>query len=114
MKLARRGELWRGARAINEEFQGSLLTLLEWQAHLRADPAPRRWRYGRFLEEWADPSALAALPAAYASATLPGVRGALRASLDLLDWLAPEVARLAGLSFSPKALRPAADWLRSL
>jgi aminoglycoside 6-adenylyltransferase len=114
MKLARRGELWRGARAINEEFQGNLLTLLEWQAHLRADPASRRWRYGRFLEEWADPRALAALPAAYASATLPGVRGALHASLDLLDWLAPEVAHLAGLSFSPEAIRPAADWLRSL
>lgn len=114
MKLSRRGELWRGARAINEEFHAGLLTLLEWQARLRPDAAPHDWRYGRFLEEWADPRALAALPTTYANASLPGARGALRACLDLLGWLAPEVARLAGLSFSPEAIRPAADWLRSL
>lgn len=114
MKLARRGELWRAARVVNEEMQANLLTLLEQQAHLRPNPPQHAWRYGRFLEEWADPRALAALPATYAASTLSSVRGAVAASLDLLDWLAPEVARLAGLSFSPNAVRPTADWLRSL
>lgn len=114
IKLARRGELWRAARALNEEFHASLLTLLEWQVRMRPDPAPQHWRYGRFLEEWADPGTLAALPATYANNTLPGVRGAVHASLDLLDGLAAEVARLAGLTYSPETIRPAADWLRSL
>jgi aminoglycoside 6-adenylyltransferase len=114
MKLARRGELWRAARAVNEELQGNLLTLLEWQARLRPAPAAAVGAYGRFLEDWADPRALAALPATYADSTLPGVRRAVRAALDLLDWLAPEIAQQAGLSYTPESLRPTLEWLRSL
>ena len=63
------GELWRAAKAINEEIRPNLLALLEWHARARHIPGSTEWGYGRFIERWADPRALAALPATYTDST---------------------------------------------
>lgn len=105
------GELWRAAKAINEELRPNLLALLEWQARARAVPGSIRWSYGRFLEEWADPRALAALPATYTDSTPAGTRAAIRACLELLAWLGPGTARLLGIGYPEQMVRSTSAWL---
>ncbi len=111
VKLAGRGELWRAARAINEEMRSNLLALLEWHARARNVPGSADWPYGRFLEEWASPRALAALPATYTDSTLPATYRAVRGSLNLLAWLGPETASLIHLRYPTEMARAAAGWL---
>lgn len=105
------GELWRAAKAVNEELRPNLLALLEWQARARAVPGSMQWGYGRFLEEWADPRALAALPATYTDSTPAGTRAAIRACLGLLAWLGPETARLLGTGYPEQMVRSTSAWL---
>lgn len=113
-KLARRGELWRAARAINVGMQGSLLTLIEWHAGPRRETGGAAWYYGRFLEEWADPRILAVLPAAHTANTLPGIRRSVIASLDLLAWLGPETAHRLDLVYPYEAVERVDPWLRKI
>ena len=44
---------------LDEEIRPNLLALLEWHARARLVPGSTEWGYGRFIEEWADPRALA-------------------------------------------------------
>ncbi len=111
VKLAGRGELWRSARAINEELHPNLLALLEWHARAQHVPGSLNWAYGRFLEEWASPRALAALPETYTDSTVTATYRAVQASLDLLAWLGPETASLLGLRYPTEMTQAAAGWL---
>ena len=100
--LAGRGELWRAAKALNAEIRPHLLALLNWQTRARPEMDREAWpgmSRGRFLEEWADQRALAALPATYSDSTLQGTRRAIRATLELLDWLGPQAASLLRLVY---------------
>ncbi len=113
-KLARRGELWRAAGAINTDVQGNLLTLIELHSGTNRDSGGFAWYYGRFLEEWADPRVLAALPDTFAENTPQGIRCAVNASLDLLAWLGPETAHRLGLCYPAESVHQTDLWLRSI
>jgi hypothetical protein len=65
-KFIRRKDLWRAKQLCDGEMKQHLLTMLEWEAAAQQD---RRdiWYDGRFLSEWADPQAVAELPAAFAA-----------------------------------------------
>ncbi len=97
--LVGRGELWRAAKALNEEVRPHLLALLEWQARARSVADQEVWPYGRFLEEWADRRALEELPATYSDSTPEGTRCAIQATLKLLAWLGPQAAGRLGLGY---------------
>ncbi len=108
-KLCGRGELWRAARVINHELQEQILVLLEW--HTRST-GRRIWPYGRFLEQWADPRALAVLPGAFAGYSTTGIRRASLAGLDLITWLSAETAIRLGLRDPIPVFHPASAWLK--
>jgi len=88
-KKLRRGELWWAKSCCDSYLKGLLLRMIEW--HARAGGAEARGR-GRFLEEWADPRVLAALPSTFARYDAEDVWRALRATMDLYRWLAVETA----------------------
>jgi len=108
-KLCGRGELWRAARVINYELQEQLLVLLE--LHTRSKGS-QTWPYGRFLEQWADPRALAVLPGAFAGYSTTGIRRASLAGLDLITWLSAETALRLGLRDPIPVFNPASAWLK--
>ena len=111
-KIGQRGERYRAARILNADFQDQLLALIELHARGRHRPGADWWGYGRFLEQWADPRAAAALPGTHALPTAESIRRAVLAGLDLLEWLGPEAAQGLGLRFPERMLRPTAGWLR--
>jgi aminoglycoside 6-adenylyltransferase len=90
-KFIRRRDLWRAKQLCDSEMKQHLLTLLEWQAAIHQDQRDI-WYDGRFLREWADPQALAELPATFATYEAGDVQRALFATLDLFRRLAQEVA----------------------
>ena len=98
-KFLRRHDLWRAKQVCDGELKQHLLTLLEWHATAQPDKHDI-WYDGRFLNEWADPSALAELPATYAAYEAADLQRALFATLDLFRRLARDVARHLGYSYS--------------
>jgi aminoglycoside 6-adenylyltransferase len=91
-KFIRRHDLWRAKRICDGQLKQHVLTLLEWQAATQPD---RRdiWYDGRFLAEWADREAVAALPTTFATYSQLDLKRALFATLDLFRQLAQDVAR---------------------
>jgi aminoglycoside 6-adenylyltransferase len=91
-KHLRRGELWWAKSGCDERLKHLLRRMLEWQAVARCGPGYDTWLRGRFLEEWADPRALAALPYIYAHYDPEDVWRALLATTVLFGWVSRETA----------------------
>ena len=70
--------------------------------------------YGRFMDEWADPRAVAALEPIFARYNDPEVWRALGATMDLFRWLAVETARAWGYAYPTEGAQQAADLVRRL
>jgi aminoglycoside 6-adenylyltransferase len=95
-KKLRRGEVFTAKDCLDGYMKWRLVTLLEW--HARAlDPGMDTWHEGRYLERWADPSALAVLERAYAYYDLRDVARALWETIDLFQALEEETARRLGV-----------------
>lgn len=88
----RRGELWWAKSGCDGRLKALLHQMLEWHAQARGGPATDTWMRGRFLEEWADPRAVAQLRHTFAHYDAADIARALLATMDLFRWLAPEVA----------------------
>jgi creatinine amidohydrolase len=112
-RFVRRGDRWRAASECNGELKECLLALLEWHAHATRGLDHDTWHDGRFMEEWADPRALEALPATFARYDDDSLRQALFTTLDLCRWLAQEVAGLLGYAYPALAEARVTDWIRS-
>jgi aminoglycoside 6-adenylyltransferase len=112
-KFIRRHDLWRAKQVCDNDLKQHLLTLLEWQAAAQPD---RRdiWYEGRFLAEWADREALAALPATFAAYDIADLQRALFATLDLLRQLAQDVARRVDYVYPAQADRAIDDQIHSM
>jgi aminoglycoside 6-adenylyltransferase len=110
-KKLRRGELWWAKSCCDRYLKDLLLRMIEW--HARAGSAKARGR-GRFLEEWADPRVLAALPDAFASYDSEDVWRALFATMDLYRWLAVETATQLGYPYPSPGVDRAAALVRRL
>ncbi len=76
-----------------------LLQMMEWHAHATRSWDYDTWFQGRFLEEWADPRALAGLRDAFAHYDADDIRRALFATMDLFRWLAMETAERLGYPY---------------
>jgi aminoglycoside 6-adenylyltransferase len=96
-KKARRGELWIATMGCDSYLKALLVQLAGW--HARAlDPTVDTWHRGRFLERWADPALLAALPSTYAGYSAPNVARALRTTATEFERLERDLAGRLGLA----------------
>ena len=89
-KKLRRGELWVAKECCDVHMKRPLLGAI--RLHARVVGGRRVWHRARFLEEWADPRAVAALRDAYARYDREDVARALLATMDLYRLLTTEIA----------------------
>ena len=90
--MVQRGDLWRARMIIDSELRRLLLRLLEWQAKAVNGSGYDTWHDGRFLQEWADPQALALLPDIFTPFDKAGTSLALLQMMGLADKLGKETA----------------------
>lgn len=86
------------------------MTLLEWHAQAGPGQGVETWDDGRHLDRWAEPAALAALPATFARYAVQDLWRALLATLDLIARLGHETAERLDLPYPPAVIA----WLSSL
>ena len=113
-KHLRRGELWWAKSCCDSYLKHLLRRLLEWHARASRGPNTDTWMRGRFLEEWADPRAVAALPAIFAHYEAEDVWRALLATMELFRWLGVETAELLGYAYPASGAERAAELVQQL
>jgi aminoglycoside 6-adenylyltransferase len=106
-----RGERFIAKQCCDSHMKRLLLQMLEWHARATHGPEYDTWHEGRFLEEWADPRALAALCDAYASYDAESIRRSLGKSMELYRWLAQETAARLGYAYTEVADAQATAWV---
>ncbi len=92
----RRGELWWAKSGIDGALKNQLHRMLEWHARATRGADFDTWLRGRFLEEWADPRAVAALPGIFGRYDRADLASALEATMKLYRWLEDETAERWG------------------
>ena len=113
-KHLRRGELWWAKGCCDSYLKQLLLRMLEWHTQARHGDEIDTWMRGRFLEEWADQSAVAALPGVFARYVAEEVWHALFATMEMFGWLARETAEARGYVYPTAGEGYAADLVRRL
>ena len=113
-RLIRRGELWQAKQQCDCALKRHLLVMLEWQARAVHGPAHDVWYDGRYLAEWADPRALAALPRTFAGFDAESLWQALFETLSLYRRSGNEVARRPGYAYPAAADERITGWLWSV
>jgi aminoglycoside 6-adenylyltransferase len=88
--------------------------MLEWHARLVYEPNSDTWYEGRFVEAWADPDALAALPKSFAAYNQDDLRRALLATITLYDRLASETAAVLRVQYPLSKHDDLRAWLEEL
>jgi len=112
-KKLRRGELWWAKLCCDSHMGQLLLEMIEWHAHAMKGADYDTWQLGRFLEEWADPRALADLRHAFAHYDEDDIWRALLASMDLFRWLAIETAQRLGHPYRAEADERVTEWVKA-
>lgn len=113
-KHLRRGELWWAKGGVDGHLKWLLQSMLEWHARARRGEKFDTWLRGRFVEEWADPRAVQALPAIFAHYEADDIAHALIATMTLYRWLEDETALAWGYSFPREGEDEAARLTRAL
>lgn len=108
-KFIARGDFWRAHLWFAHDLRPRLLKLIEWHAYGRDT-----WYDGRFIDVWADPRALAALPGSFALYDRESVHAALTAMLDLFELLGQEAATRFGYAYPSEAHRKIAHLIDSI
>jgi aminoglycoside 6-adenylyltransferase len=98
-KHLRRGEMWWANSCCDMYLKNLLRQMLEWHAHAVHGEGLDTWMRGRFLEEWADPKAVAALPEVFAHYDVEDIWRALLATMKVFHDLASETAGLLKYSY---------------
>ena len=88
--------------------------MLEWHAQTEHGPEHDTWHGGRFLEEWADPRAVASLADTCSTYDIADVERALFATLGLFRRLALETATRLGTDYPSLTDQLVTEWLQSL
>jgi len=110
-KQALRGELWMASYVCDPQLKALLLQMLEWHARAARGWDYETWYTGRFLERWADPRAVAALPDTFARYDEEDIRRALFATMDLFGWLARETAGRLRFAYPELAEERVREWV---
>lgn len=97
-KFVARGDYWRAQHWFAADLRPHLLTLMRWQA-LGKDT----WYGGRFMEQWADPRTLAALPQVFPALERKSLQKSLLDMLDLFKLLGEETAAKFGYVYPAEA-----------
>lgn len=113
-KHLRRGELWWAKAACDIRLKLTLQQMLEWHARATNSEVVDTWLRGRFLEEWADPRAVAALSQAFGHYDTEDVWRALLATMYLFAWLESETAAALRFSYPTEGATAAAGLVREL
>jgi aminoglycoside 6-adenylyltransferase len=113
-KRLRRGELWRAKSCCDMYLKNLLRQMIEWHAHATRGQGVDTWMRGRFLEEWADPRAVAALPRIFARYDPEDVWQALQATMELFHTLAVETADSFKFPYPILGEQKARDLVRSM
>ena len=113
-KHLRRGELWWAKECCDGHLKGLLRRMLEWHVRARHGPGHDTWLRGRFLEEWADPRAVGALPDIYAHYVEADIWRALSATMDLFRWVGEETGRSLGYSLPKDGIEYSTQLVRRL
>ncbi len=113
-KHLRRGELWWAKSGCDDRLKYLLRRMLEWHARATKGLAYDTWLRGRFLEEWADPRALAELPQAFGHYDATDVQRALWATMHLFRWLAVETAERFSYSYPTLGDERATELVRQI
>lgn len=113
-KHLRRGELWYAKSGNDMYLKELLLRMLEWHARARGGQRTDTWMRGRFLEQWADRRAVAALPAVFARYDGEEVWLALLATMDLFRWVSLEAAEALGFASPAAGMEGATALVREL
>lgn len=113
-KHLRRGELWWAKSGCDGKLKGLLQQMLEWHAHALRGPAHDTWMRGRFLEEWADPRAVARLSGVYAHYDRQDIARALWATMELFRWVTVETAERWQYAYPAASDRAVTDLVRQV
>ncbi|MBK9051924.1 MAG: aminoglycoside 6-adenylyltransferase [Chloroflexi bacterium] len=111
LKFAQRGDLWRAKMLCDAVMKKHLLTMLEWQAVAKYSAELDVWYDGRYLEQWADASAMQALPGTFATYEAKDIIRALHATISLFHWLAEDVAQRDNLVYQAEPALAVLQWL---
>lgn len=114
VRLLKRGELWQAHHHFNCELKNLLLSMLEWHARRVYRPGKDTWYTGRYLSEWADPRAIAAIPATSAPYDESDQWRALISTLELYRWLARETAGALAYTYPEQLDQQLSGWIRSI
>lgn len=98
-KKLRRGELWVAKSCCDDYLKRLLLNMLAWQAQTSGISGVETWFNGRFLEQWASPTALEKLREAFAHYNTQDTWRALHVTMELFDQLAREIAAHLGYAY---------------
>lgn len=113
-KLLKRGELWGAKYQCDTDMKRHLLTMFEWHARATHGSDHDTWYDGRYLDQWADPQALASLPATFAAYDASDLWRALFATLDLFRRLAIETAEQLNYAYPSQAEWHINAWLEEI
>jgi aminoglycoside 6-adenylyltransferase len=113
-KHLRRGELWWAKSCCDGYLKYRLQVMLEWHAHARGGPDTDTWMRGRFLEEWADPRAVASLRQTFAHYDAEDTWRALLATMDLFRWLSLETAEKWSFAYPNFGAERAAELVQKM
>jgi hypothetical protein len=91
-----RGDLWRAQYWFEYDMRHRLLRVVEWQAQGQGRDV---WFIGRFMEQWADERALAALPKSFALMNRESMEQAMRAMFDLMRLMGTDAAARFGFAY---------------
>jgi aminoglycoside 6-adenylyltransferase len=110
-RLLKRGEPWQAIEQCNGRLKQCLLTMMMWHARVTKGAKPDTWYEGRYLDQWADPLILDAVPATFAAYDIEDLWRALFASLALFRHLATETADRLGYPYPTAVDHQISQWL---
>jgi aminoglycoside 6-adenylyltransferase len=113
-KHLRRGDLWVGKSCCDSYLKHLLLRMIEWHAQATRGQATDTWMYGRFMDEWADRHAVAALEHVFARYVEEEVWHALAATMDLFRWLAAETGQALGYGYPTEGAQQATELVQRM
>ncbi len=112
-KFIQRQDMWRAKDGCDSGLKKRLLTMIEWHTKAKCGLEHDTWYHGRYLNQWAAPDVVAALPDTFGAYELADLDRALQATLNLYDQLAGETAEILGFHYPTAGQQAALNWLKN-